>query len=324
MNDIITRAPRTSMLLDTTRFESAHRAGKMMALSALFPSHLRSGGQETAIANAVLVMNIAEQMQEDPLAVAQNIYFVSGKPGWNASYMISRANQSGIFKGPIRWRMEGEGPSLVVHAYAKMAEDGEEVSAEASMAMAKAEGWAKNAKYASMPKQMLQYRAATFLIRLYCPQVMLGYQVAEEIEDIVAAEAKDITPPADPAPAPEEKKPSRAELQKKHRADEGAKKDAQKAAPKPKVDPDTAEDAEVIDKETGEVTDAKASDYDMSGEAHSLFSQISEALGEAKDSGEVEGLLEMFGDQLEWLAGTHPEAAEEIQIRADEARERVA
>jgi hypothetical protein len=35
-----------------------------------------------------------------------------------------------------------------------------------------------------MPQLMLRYRAAALLVRLYCPEVLMGYQTAEELEDV--------------------------------------------------------------------------------------------------------------------------------------------
>ena len=35
-----------------------------------------------------------------------------------------------------------------------------------------------------MPEQMLRYRSATWLIRLHCPEVLLGMQASEEIQDV--------------------------------------------------------------------------------------------------------------------------------------------
>lgn len=180
-----------SPLMDPVMFEHMARVGKMMAVSPLFPDHLRKGNKESAIANGVLVMNMALRLNEDPLTVAQNIYFVSGKPGWSASYMIAKANQFGVFKDPIDWRITGAGDDLTVTAQAELAATGKKVHATCTMAMAKRESWTKNTKYQSMPEQMLRYRSATFLIRLYCPQVMVGVPSQIEIE---TGGATDLTP----------------------------------------------------------------------------------------------------------------------------------
>ena len=181
----------TIPLMDPDSFGHMQRVANILANSPLFPDHLRKCTKEQAIANGVLVMNMALRLNEDPLTVSQNIHFVSGKPGWSASYMISKANQHGVFKNPIDWHITGSGDDLVVTAFAEMTGTGKEVKATVSMKMAKAEGWTRNAKYQSMPEQMLRYRSATFLIRLYCPEVMVGVPATIEIE---ASGMKDITP----------------------------------------------------------------------------------------------------------------------------------
>jgi hypothetical protein len=98
-----------------------------------------------------------------------------------------------------------------VTAFAKVAATGEEVSFTVSMATAKAEGWTANKKYQTLGPLMLRYRSATLLIRLYCPEVMMGMPGVDEIEDTAAAAVmRDVTPAAavtaallaDPTPEP--------------------------------------------------------------------------------------------------------------------------
>ena len=52
------------------------------------------------------------------------------------------------------------------------------------MAMAKAEGWTKNPKYKTMGAYMLRLRSSVLLIRTTCPEVLLGMQTADEVEDV--------------------------------------------------------------------------------------------------------------------------------------------
>ena len=119
--------------MDMEAFNHMQRVAKILAMSPLFPDHLRKGSQETAIANGVLVMNMATRLNEDPLTVAQNIYFVGGKPGWSASYMISKANQHGVFKNPIDWDIKGKGDELAVTAFGELATTGKRVQVTCDM-----------------------------------------------------------------------------------------------------------------------------------------------------------------------------------------------
>lgn len=180
------------------QFEHMQRVAKAFCASALIPAHMRGNNG----ADALLALAIAKRMGEDPVMVMQNIYVVHGRAGWSAQYMIARANRSGVFKGPISWREESkpDKPDYAVTAHAKVAETGEEVAFTVSMATAKAEGWSANKKYQTLGPLMLRYRSATLLIRLYCPEVMMGFQTADELEDMAAAATpgpRDITPAAE-------------------------------------------------------------------------------------------------------------------------------
>ena len=54
-----------------------------------------------------------------------------------------------------------------------------------TIAMAKAEGWYSKtgSKWKTMPEQMLKYRAASWLVRAYAPEIAMGLHCADEIED---------------------------------------------------------------------------------------------------------------------------------------------
>ena len=52
--------------------------------------------------------------------------------------------------------------------------------------MAKDEGWLdkSGSKWKTMPRQMMMYRAASFFARAHCPEVLLGIQTVEEVQDV--------------------------------------------------------------------------------------------------------------------------------------------
>jgi hypothetical protein len=154
----------------------------LLAQSQFLPKHYSNRP-----ADCLVAIQWAQRTGLDPLELLQNTFVVHGTPGMKASYMIGLANKRGPFEGPIRFRVEGTGDDMVAYAWGVI--DGEEYTASASMKMAKAEGWSKNKKYTTMPELMLQYRAATFLVRLYCPEVLSGMPTSDEVEDLRFAEA---------------------------------------------------------------------------------------------------------------------------------------
>ena len=252
-------ARHSASVMSLAAFNDYYNIGLKVAPSPLWPKHLAGANVEQGAATVAMVIDIADRLRENFLTVAQNIYFVNGRPGWNATFMIAKANNFGVFSDRIDWRIEGKGDDLAVTAFAKLKDSGREVAHTVTMKMAEAEGWTKNPKYKSMPEIMLRYRSATALIRLYCAEVMIGMPPSYELED-EPAPMRDVTP-ADASAAviatldPEEKAP----------APRTVDRTPPKAAPvpepeeKPKASRKKAEaKVDEIDQETGEVLEGTA------------------------------------------------------------------
>ena len=137
-------------------------------------------------ANVFVAMEISNRMRIGVFEVMQNLNVIHGSPAWSSSYAIGLANQRGPFKGPIQFEVDEK--AQAVTAFAIIRETGKRVEYTVTMAMAKADGWAKNAKYQSIPLHMLRFRSAAFLIRTTCPEVLFGMQTVEEREDIHASQ----------------------------------------------------------------------------------------------------------------------------------------
>lgn len=178
MSNITTKSQDMFEMMD-----KAYRFAEIISKSDIIPVHYRNKPENTFIA-----VQTAYRMNIDPMLVMQNTFVVGGKLGMNTTFAISLANQSGIFKGPFKYVIEGEGNSLKVTAKAIVAKTNEEVTTTVALKMAIDEGWTRNSKYKTMPEHMLTYRAAIFLIRVYCPEVINGMHTIEELEDVKAAE----------------------------------------------------------------------------------------------------------------------------------------
>lgn len=286
-----------SPLMDPVRFEHLQRVGQMLAASVLFPEHLRKGDRQQAAANGALVMNMAMRLNEDPLTVAQNIYFVGGKPGWSTTYMIAKANQHGVFQGPINWKITGDGDSLSVMAYATLADSGEQVSHTVDMKMAKAEGWTKNAKYQSIPQVMLRYRSAAALIRFYCPEVMVGLPTQIEVE--TGGEMRDVTPRETWQPE-----------QNLAGGDANEAKDAEivQNEPEETVTENTKE--EVAEEKPEQEKAAAAERQPDQTQFQGLFNMIVQDLQDAPD---VQSVVDLYGPQIEQMKTAAPDLHKELE-----------
>jgi hypothetical protein len=182
---------------ETAAFELVQRQAKMLASSTLVPKEFQGN-----MANCAIGLNIAKRLGADPFMVLQNIDVIHGRPSFRATFLIAMVNASGRFS-PLKFKLEGEGAERTCYAYATDKASGETVEGPVvSMAMAKAEGWSTKAgsKWVSMPEVMLRYRSAAFFARLYAPDITLGMQTAEEVEDVAPPE-RNITPAKVPSVA---------------------------------------------------------------------------------------------------------------------------
>jgi hypothetical protein len=173
-------------LLDTAAFEHTWRIAKAFAASDMVPAHFKNKPE-----NCFIILQMALRCRVDPFMMLQSTYVVHGKPGIEAKAMIALLNASGRIKGAIRYKFDGEGGKRSCYAIVVDAETGLEVNGMAvTMEIAKAEGWLEKAgsKWKTMPDLMLQYRAAAFLIRTTYPDVIMGIQSREELEDLPKAD----------------------------------------------------------------------------------------------------------------------------------------
>ncbi|MFA9204946.1 MAG: hypothetical protein ACEQSH_00660 [Bacteroidia bacterium] len=165
-------------------FELLQRAAKLMAASSLMPKEYQGN-----LPNCVVALNMAQRMGADPLMVAQNLYVVHGRPGWSSQFLIATFNQNGRFTA-LRYEFFGERdkPSWGCRAWAVERDTGEKlVGADITLSLAAKEGWDSKAgsKWKTMPQQMLMYRAASWFVRAYAPEIAMGLQTREEIHDVI-------------------------------------------------------------------------------------------------------------------------------------------
>ena len=202
----------------------------------------------SAMSNCVVALNMAQRMGADPLMIMQNLYIVEGRPAWSSQYIIASVNACGKYS-PLRFSLEdlGEKDAEYTHikwegqypnrrrietqkatkiqdkrciAWAIEKATGERLeSPPVTIELAVKEGWfgKEGSKWQTMPEVMLRYRAASFFGKLYAPELLMGIQTAEEVQDttfeavqddsgVFHVTTDDITPPMEPAttPAPQE------------------------------------------------------------------------------------------------------------------------
>ena len=163
-------------------WELAQRIGKAFASSDLVPQQYKGN-----LANCIVALEMANRMGASPLMVMQNLYIVHGTPGWSSKFLIATFNQSGKFSA-LRYEFDRDkaGKATGCRAWAIEKSTGDKlVGSTVTTEMAQAEGWStkSGSKWKTMPEQMLMYRAASFFVRTYAPEISMGLRTADEITD---------------------------------------------------------------------------------------------------------------------------------------------
>ena len=175
----------------TTSDNQTITTAEYISRSCLIPETYRNKPE-----NCYLALDMANRLGYSVQMVMQNLYVIEGRPAWSAQFVIAAMNASGKFE-PIRFEFTGEKENYGCVAYTKDIQGNKLVSTKVTMRMAQLEGWLSRAgsKWKTMPDQMLRYRAASFLAKIYAPEILMGLQTVEEVEDFSRSSPVDITPP---------------------------------------------------------------------------------------------------------------------------------
>lgn len=206
----------THMNMDTVQgFEALQRAAKLFASSDIVPQRYQGN-----VANTFIALDVAMRIGVPGLQALQHLYVVHGNPSWSSQFLIACFNKSGRFSA-LRYEFSGQqdADSWGCRAWAVEKDTGERLEgAVVTIGLAKKEGWhgKSGSKWQTMPQQMLMYRAASWFVRAFAPEIAMGLHTAEEIQDVydmaqspnghyemssgeIAAQQQSV--PEDPAPA---------------------------------------------------------------------------------------------------------------------------
>jgi hypothetical protein len=167
-------------------FELMQRIAKAFAASDLVPKQYQGN-----LPNCMIALDMAQRIGANPLQVMQNLYVVHGTPGWSSKFLIATVNTCGRFSTMrYEWKGEPGEEGFGCRAWAIEKATGERLDGIwVTWKMVNAEGWAnKNgSKWRTMEDQMFIYRAASFWQRAYAPELGMGLQTEEELQDVYDA-----------------------------------------------------------------------------------------------------------------------------------------
>jgi len=172
-----------NLLLNTKALAMINRLADRYSNSGMVPDTYKGKPD-----NCFTALELAARMNVSPMLVYQNLYIVQGKPSWAGQACKALIDGSGKFTDS-EYVMVGNPADDTWGCYlqAVNVKTGKLVKGTTvTMKLAKDEGWLnKNgSKWKTMPEQMMKYRAAAFFARTECPEVLMGFQTADEVQDV--------------------------------------------------------------------------------------------------------------------------------------------
>lgn len=197
-NDIFSEEPEQKSLAEiseagislsgTGNYSKLQKAAEYISRSTIIPATYQRKPE-----NCFVALELAQRIGASPMMVMQNMFVIQGRPSWSGQFVTAVANNCGRFS-PIRYKWLGtQGQDdWGCKAYFTELATGEVLEGtEITIEMAKKEEWydKRGSKWKTMPRQMLMYRAAAWLVRAYAPELLNGIHTVEENQDII-----DVTP----------------------------------------------------------------------------------------------------------------------------------
>lgn len=197
--------PATAPLFSTIcTMDDAARLCKALASSKMTPAAFKN--DHGAI---LMALNVSQTLKCDLFMVMQNMYEVHGRMGFSGQFCISALNRCPQY-ARIEYRyLNARDWTAGIQVIGHRKDGLQDVGTPITPDMVKGEGWDKNSKWRTMPEQMYKYRAASFFVRTFCPDALMGFQTTDEIHDLVAngtykPEPRNVTPRSKLAPAPQQ------------------------------------------------------------------------------------------------------------------------
>lgn len=182
---------------------------KVLGMSALLPQALRGKP-----ADVLVTVMYGREMGLTPMQSIQGIYVVNGRPTCGGKLLLAKVRQAGH-------RVKIQATDRAARVTITRSDDPENPHTE-EFTWADAERAKLTSKdtWKSWPKQMLTWRAVSNAVNVQCPEVAMGFEITELVQDETAAErptlaqvAAERTPAADAAPgAPTAADPVDAEV----------------------------------------------------------------------------------------------------------------
>lgn len=209
-----------SIFENPAEFGARVQIAQALSKTQFVPEAFRGKAEDCLVA-----LDMAARLELNPLAVFSDIYIIDNRASFSSKFLIALVNRSGRFSriqyaegvdGTAEVTFSGWGetrgqrktwkekvPNHYAQAsFTELASGEVYTSPRVDLNFAEKNGWVQKngSKWQSMPEIMCRYRAASILIKSVCPEIVMGLEWADDLQD--AREEKPAARPVEVKPAP--------------------------------------------------------------------------------------------------------------------------
>lgn len=187
---------RQEVVKEVMSFERLMEMSSFLSKSTVVPAVYMNRPE-----NCFIALDMASRMGISPMIVMQNLHIIQGKPSWSGAAVASLIKASPQFKNvELVYVGAPNTDNWGAYVTAESTITGKTIKGgTVTLAIAKKEGWFQKAgsKWQTMPEIMLAYRAYAWFGRVHAPELLMGLQSSDEVEDVaqsIESTAKIVNP----------------------------------------------------------------------------------------------------------------------------------
>lgn len=192
-----------SIFEDPDAYAAKFKMAEALSHTQFVPEAFRGKAEDCLVA-----LDMAARLDLNPLAVFPDIYVIDNRASFSSKFLIALVNRSGRFSrikfeegvdGEVEVTFSGWGeqrgqrktwkekvPNYWAKAsFTELASGEVFTSPKVDMVFADKNGWVQKSgsKWQTMPEIMCRYRSASILIKSVCPEIVMGMEWADDLQD---------------------------------------------------------------------------------------------------------------------------------------------
>lgn len=192
-----------SIFENPAEFAVRSEIARALSKTCFIPEAFRGKPEDCLVA-----LDMAARLELNPIAVFSDIYVIDNRASFSSKFLIALVNRSGRFSrvqyeegidGEAEVTFSGWGEQrgqrktwkekvpnyFATASFTELASGEVFTSPRVDLRFAEKNGWvSKNgSKWQSMPEIMCRYRAASILIKSVCPEIVMGLEWADDLQD---------------------------------------------------------------------------------------------------------------------------------------------